>query len=199
VVQFAGSGALIDLMGPRRPTVGQAIATGFRVTLSTMAVFVLYFLIYLVAAIIIAIPFALLAGLLDAPALGGLLVLPLIPVSVYIAARMSMSLPVLVLEGTLNPVTAVMRSFKLTHKKQWPVTVFWTVLGLCYVVISLLASGVFSVVAAFAGGGTASALILGIANGAWGMVFSMLMCALAVAIYQQLNGPDKEEMTSVFE
>lgn len=201
IVQFAGYGAIIAMIGGGRPTVGEAIATGFKVTPSTLAVFVLYFVMYFLAAIVVVVPFALIGGLLGtAGALAGVLaVFPVLFVSAYLAARLSMSLPVLVLEGTLNPFTAILRSFKLTHKRQWSILIFWSILFIVYVVIALLFSGGFSVIAALAGGGTATALILGIANGFMGMASGMIICGLAVAIFGQLRGPDEDEVTSVFE
>ncbi|MEL6239570.1 MAG: hypothetical protein AAFQ90_13400, partial [Pseudomonadota bacterium] len=170
IVQFAGYGALIAMMGGARPTVGEAITTGFKITPSMLAVFVLFFLLYFIAAVVVSLPFALIAGLLGAGALAGVLaVLPILLVSVYLAARMSMSMPVVVLEDTLNPFAAILRSFKLTHKKQWSILIFWTILFVAYMVVALLFTGGFGVIAALAGGGTATALILGVANGALAM------------------------------
>lgn len=200
IVQFAGYGALIAMMGGARPTVGEAITTGFKITPSMLAVFVLFFLLYFIAAVVVSLPFALIAGLLGAGALAGVLaVLPILLVSVYLAARMSMSMPVVVLENTLNPFAAILRSFKLTHKKQWSILIFWTILFVAYMVVALLFTGGFGVIAALAGGGTATALILGVANGALAMAIGMIVCGLAVSIFEQLSGSDKGEVASVFE
>ncbi len=198
LVQFAGSGALIALMGPKRPTVGQAIVNGVMVAPSTLVVFVLFFVLYFIAAMVVVVPISIIAGVLGAPALAGLAVIFILPIIAYLFARMSMSLPVLVLEETLNPFTAITRSFKLTHKKQWPITIFWTVLGVLYLVIALLFSGGMGAIAALAGGGTVSALILGLTNGVFSVAVSLIMCGLAVAIHQQLAGPDDDEVASVF-
>lgn len=202
IVQFAGQGAIIAMIGGKRPTVGEAIATGFRVTPSTLAIFVLYFVLYFVAAIVVAIPLVLIAALVGQAAgalVGVIAVFPILFVSVYLAARLSMSLPVLVLEGTLNPFSAMMRSFKLTHKRQWSILIFWSILFVVYMVIALLFSSGFGVIAALAGGGTATALILGFANGLMGIATSLIICGLAVAIFEQLRGPDEDEVSSVFE
>ena len=210
VVQFAGYGAMIALMGRARPTVGEAIATGFKITPTIIAVFVLYFLLYFLGALLVTVPLILIVGLIsgfsragaDAGAgaiAGALAIIPVLLVAVYVAARMSMSMAVVVLEGTLNPITATLRSFKLTHKKQWSILIFWVVLLILYFVIALLFSGGMSAIAALAGGGTLTALILGVTNGILGMASGMIMCGLAVAIFQQLSGPDADEVTSVFE
>ncbi|MEO0698684.1 MAG: hypothetical protein AAFY81_03085, partial [Pseudomonadota bacterium] len=96
-------------------------------------------------------------------------------------------------------VSATLRSYKLTHKRQWSILIFWVVLFALYMVIALLFSGGVGAIAALAGGGTVTALILGITNGVLGMVSGMIMCGLAVAIFQQLSGPDPDEVSSVFD
>ncbi|MEO1730583.1 MAG: hypothetical protein AAFR64_07580 [Pseudomonadota bacterium] len=199
LVQFAGNGAMIALMSGARLTVGEAIKTGLKITLSALAVFVIFMLCYFFAAIIVIIPFALLGGLTGLPALGALGVLPALLASAYIAARMSMSMPVMVLENTLNPIGAVLRSFALTRKRHWSILMFWAVLFLCYFVIAILLSSVISLIAALAGGGTVSALILGLTNGLMGMIIGMLMCGIAVAMYGQLSITDEDVIGSVFD
>jgi len=199
IVQFIGYGAMIALMGGQRPTVGEALATGFKITPSTLAVFVIFMVLYTISATIIVIPFAIIGSLAGAPGIAGLGVLPILAVVIYLAARMSMSMPVLVLEDSLNPISAVIRSFKLTKARQWSILIFWLVLFLCYFVMALLLSSAIGVIAAMAGGGTATALILGITNGLMGMAVGMIICGIAVAMYGQLNGPSDNEITSVFD
>ncbi|MEM6858301.1 MAG: hypothetical protein AAF559_10560 [Pseudomonadota bacterium] len=204
IVQFAGYGAMIALMGRTRPTVGEAIATGFKITPTIIAVFLLYFLLYFLGAVLVVLPLVLIIGFSGAgegagAIAGALGVIPIMLVAIYIAARMSMSMAVVVLEGTLNPITATLRSFKLTHKRQWSILIFWVVLFALYFVIALLFSGGVGAIAALAGGGTMTALILGITNGLMGMASGMIISALAVAIFQQLSGPDAGEVSSVFE
>jgi len=204
IVQFAGYGAMIALMGKARPTVGEAIVTGFKITPTMIAVFVVYFLLYFLGAVLVVLPLALIAGFSRGgetvgAIVGALAVIPILLVAVYVAARMSMSMAVVVLEGTLNPFSATLRSFKLTHKRQWSILIFWVVLFALYFVIALLFSGGVSAIAALAGGGTLTALILGVTNGLLGMASGMIMCGLAVAIFQQLSGPDAGEVSSVFE
>ena len=201
LAQFAGYGAMIALMGPARPTVGEAIGVGFKVMLSTIAVFFIFMAVYMISATLIFLPIALLGSLLG-PGVFLVFALAFLPILfgvVYLMARMSMSMPVLVLGGTLNPISAVMRSFRLTHKQQWSILLFWTVLFVGYFIIAMLFSGGFAVIAAAAGGGTVSGLILGLTNGILGMGIGMLVCAIAVAVYGQLAGPTEEEVTSVFE
>ena len=199
LVQFAGYGAMIALMSGARPTVGEAITTGLKITLSTFAVFVIFMLLYFIGALLAIIPFSILGAATGAQALALIGVLPALLITVYIAARMSMSMPVMVLENTLNPISAVLRSFKLTRKRHWSILMFWAVLFLCYFVIAILLSSVIGVVAALAGGGTVSGLILGVTNGVMGMIVGMLMCGIAVAMHGQLSVTDEDVIESVFD
>ena len=178
---------------------GEALAKGFKITPSTLAVFVIFMVLYTISATLVVIPFAIIGSLAGAPGIAGLGVVPILAVVIYLAARMSMSMPVLVLENSLNPISAVMRSFKLTKARQWSILIFWLVLFLCYFVMALLLSSAIGVIAAMAGGGTATALILGITNGLMGMAIGMIICGIAVAMYGQLNGPSDNEITSVFD
>lgn len=199
VFQFAGYAAMVALMGETRPTVGEALKTGFKATPSLFGVLVVFMITYVLAAIVVAIPIGVIANLAGLPALSILAVLLVFAVVVYLLARMSMSMPVLVLEDTLNPLRAVARSFALTGPKQWAILLFWGVLFFAYMVVALLLTGVFGVIAAMAGSGAIATLILGLANGAIGMIVGMVVCGLAVAMYGQLAGPSEDDITETFE
>lgn len=199
VFQFAGYAAMVALMGETRPTVGEALKTGFKATPSLFGVLVVFMITYVLAAIVVAIPIGVIANLAGLPALSILAVLLVFAVVVYLLARMSMSMPVLVLEDTLNPLRAVARSFALTGPKQWAILLFWGVLFFAYMVVALLLTGVFGVIAAMAGSGAIATLILGLANGAIGMIVGMVVSGLAVAMYGQLAGPSEDDITETFE
>ncbi|MEM6827875.1 MAG: hypothetical protein AAF553_08010 [Pseudomonadota bacterium] len=199
IVQFAGYGAMVALMSRGRPTVGESVLIGAKAMPSTFALLLIFFLLYFVTVLIIAVPFGLIGSLLGMPALGAIAAFPAALSSIWILARMSLSLPVLILEKTLNPFKATLRSFKLTHQKQWMVLLFWTVLFVGYLIFALLFTSVLGLVAGLAGGGVLGSLILGLSNGATAMALGMLMCGLGVAIYEQLAGPQSEDVAEVFE
>lgn len=199
VFSFAGYGAMVALMGAERPTVGDAIKTGLKIVPSAFGILILFILLYFIAAIIVAIPIGVIANLSGFASLAVLAALMILAVVIYLLARMSMSLPVLVFQGTLNPVKAVLGSFKLTKPRQWAILVFWGVLFAAYIVIALLITSVFGLIAALAGDSVAAMLILGLTNGALGMAVGMIISGLAVAMYGQLAGPTDTEITSTFE
>ena len=199
IFQFAGYGAMVALMGPNRPTVGEAIKTGLKIVLSTFGIFLIFMIAYFIIALVIMIPITMLAGAAGAPGLAVIAVALILVMIIVLLARMSMSMPVMVLENTLNPIKAVSRSLKLTGPKQWQIVLFWGILGAAYLVIALLITGVFGVVAALAGSSFVGTLILGLANGVMGMIVAMVVCGLAVAMYDQLAGPDGADITSTFD
>ncbi len=199
IFQFTGYGAMIALIGDNRPTVGQALTMGIKIVPSTFAIMILFVIAYMIGAFIITLPVALVAGILGAPALTVIAIFVILIFVVWLMTRMSLSLPVLILEDTLNPITAVLRSFKLTGPNQWAILLFWFVLGVVYMVIALLLTGVFSVIAALMGSGVIAMAILGLANGAIGMVVGMVICAISVSMYSQLAGPSTSVIEDTFE
>lgn len=197
--QFAGYGAMIALIGPDRPTVAQALAAGFKIVPSTIVVMILFAIAYLIGAVVIIVPLSILAGIAGAPAV---VVIGMIPVLIFVAwlmARLSMSMPVLVLGDTLNPFTAIKASFKLTGQKQWQIMIFWAVLLIAFTVISLLFNGGVSLIAALLGTGTAALLITGLANGLTGMASGMVISGVAAAMFEQLSGPSLDAIKDTFE
>lgn len=199
VIQFTGYGAMIALMGGTRPTVGEALTTGAKSVLSIIAGFVIFLVLYMVAALVIMMPIAMLAGAIGVPGLAAIAPLFVFTIAVFLMARFSLTMPVIVIDNVLNPIKAVKRSWDLTGKSQWGVLGFWVILGVAYLVISLLLFGVLGMVAALAGGGTSSTLILGLTNGIISLVVSMVLCGLLVAMHGQLAGPSNEEISSTFE
>ena len=199
VIQFVGYGAMVALMGENRPTVGEALGTGAKSMLSVIGAFVIFFVLYMVAAIVIVTPIAMLAGAIGVPGLAAIAPLFVIAIALFLMARFSLTMPVIVVEHMLNPLKAVKRSWDLTGPSQWGVLGFWLILGVAYMVISLLLLGVFGVIAALAGDGTTGMLILGLSNGLISMVVSMVLCGLAVAMHAQLAGPSEKDIAATFD
>lgn len=196
--QFAGYGAMLALMGEDRPTVGQALGAGIKAVPSLIAILIMFAIVYVIGAVLIMLPISLLVGVAGAPALGLIAIVPVLIFILWMMARLSMSMPVLVLGGTLNPVTAMTRSFAMTKPRQWAILGFWAVIFVVFTVISLLFNGVVGLIAAIAGTGTVAMLIVGLANGLTSMIFGMLICGIAVAIFVQLSGPGKDSIEDTF-
>ncbi len=199
IIQFIGYGAMVALMGDTRPTVGEALKSGATSVPSVVGAMLGFLVLYILAAVIVTLPIALLAGGLGLSALALLIPLLVLGVALILMARFSVTLPVIVVEKTFNPLTALKRSWDLTRPARWRVLSFWAVLGLAYVVISLLLVGLFGLVAAMMGDGDGSRLLMGLVNGVLAMLVGMLVCGLAVAIHRQLAGATEAEIAATFD
>ncbi|PKP66120.1 MAG: hypothetical protein CVT85_03855 [Alphaproteobacteria bacterium HGW-Alphaproteobacteria-7] len=197
--QFAGYGTMIALIGPDRPTVAQALGTGLKIAPSTLVIVILFIVTYLVGAIVIMLPISILSGLAGVPIVALIGFIPVLLFVVWLMARLSMSMPVLVLGGTLNPLTAIKASFRLTRQKQWQIMLFWTVLMIAITVISMLFNLAAGLFAALLSKGTAALLIAGLANGLTGMASGMIICGVAAAMFEQLAGQSPEGLAATFE
>ncbi len=199
IILFIGYGAMVALMGDTRPTVGEALKSGATSVPSVVGAMLGFLVLYILAAVIVTLPIALLAGGLGLSALALLIPLLVLGVALILMARFSVTLPVIVVEKTFNPLTALKRSWDLTRPARWRVLSFWAVLGLAYVVISLLLVGLFGLVAAMMGDSDGSRLLMGLVNGVLAMLVGMLVCGLAVAIHRQLAGATEAEIAATFD
>lgn len=199
IVQFVGYATMVSLMSEERPTVGQALGAGLKTMPSLLAVFILFGLAYIFGAFLIIFPFSILGGATGSPFIALLGVFPILLFVVWLMARFSMSMPVMVLQNRLNPITAIITSFALTKPKQWQILLFWFVIFVVMTIISVIISSVAGVVAAVMGTGTAALILLGVVSGIWGMITGMLVSALAVAMYGQLMGHNAEEIEETFD
>jgi hypothetical protein len=197
--QFAGSGAMIALIGPDRPTVAQALGTGIKIVPSTLAILIAFTIAYLVGAMIIMVPISILGGVAGSTVTVLLGFIPVLLFVAWLAGRMSMSMPVMVLDGTLNPFTAIKASFALTRANQWQIMMFWAVLLIIFTIISLLFNGGMGLIAALFGSATAALVISGFANGLTSMASSMIIAGVAAAMHEQLSGPNLRTIQDTFE
>lgn len=198
LLQFAGYAAMVALMSDARPTVGQALGKGAKTVPSLVAIALIFIVMYFLGAMVVIVPISLLAGLTGSAALSVIAIIPVLVFVAWLAARLSMSMPVLVLEDTLNPITAISKSFALTKPRQWAILGFWAIIIVVMVIASVIFSAVFGLVAALAGSGLVSALILGLTSGLTGMIYGMVMCGIAVAMHGQLAGPSVEAIEDTF-
>lgn len=197
--QFVGQSAMISLMGEARPTVGQALAGGFKVLPGLVVVMLVFVTVFFVGAMLITLPITLLAGVTGVPALGIVAMFPMLLFAVWLMARLSMTMPAMVLSGMRNPFTAIGESVRLTKPRQWPILLFWGMIYAIMTVIGLLFNGVIGVVASLFGTGTGAMLVVGLSNGVTGAITGMIVCALAVAMYAQLSGPSDAAIERTFD
>ena len=179
VAQAVGSLALLALLTDRdRPTVGEAIGLGVK-ALPT----------YLATQIIVSLAIGIAGGtgLLLAqvsPLLGVLLVLLVMIFALYAMLKILLVTPVIAIEKEMNPVAALRRSWRLTKGNSLLILAFFLLLGVAFVVISLV---VGLVLAAFSLLGEDVGLIVGgIGNGMVSTALVTVMIAALAAVHRQL-------------
>jgi hypothetical protein len=205
VMQFIGYGAMVALIGDERPTVAEAILTGVRCLPTIIAATLLFMLGYVALALLAGVAIAAIGAGLGAVGAGGvgavlafLLVVVLLAAMLYVMTRLSLTLPIVVLEGVRNPVTGLRRSWQLTRPHGGAIFGFYALLMIAYFVISLLLVGFLGVIGAALGPGTASALFGGLVNGLIGALAAMVMSGILVSMHQQLAGRSVVELSETF-
>lgn len=201
LLQALGYLAMLALLTDRaRPTVAQAISGAVRALPTLIGAALLFFASYLLAVLI----FTLFAGALGAVsglgAVAAVLVVVLIAAMVYVMIKLSLTLPVIVIENVRNPMAALVRSWQLTRGNSLRLFVFYLLLTIAYFVLTLVVTIVaMAPVALLAGQGKVSLVFGGLVSGIIGAAASALLTAILAAIHRQLAGPTPEKLGSTFD
>ncbi|MFW2350784.1 glycerophosphoryl diester phosphodiesterase membrane domain-containing protein [Qipengyuania sp.] len=190
LVQGAGLLAMLALVRRRaNPTVGEALATGARSVPSYIAAQLMQSaLIAIVAMLLVGL--GAVTGLQLLAALGGVIAFVVI---CYIVTKLSLAAPVIAIEGELNPIRALRRSWSLTRGNSVRLFAFYLLLLIAFIVLSAVLSLVFGLGFALFGEQAAllgEAVMSGFVNAT---MIVIVVCVLA-AVHTQLNrlarGPD---------
>ncbi len=201
LLQSVGHMAMLALLTDRtRPTVGQALGIAVRAFPTLAATILIVFAGYLLGALI----YAVFAGVLGvATGIGMLtfvLILLLAGVMVYVMVKLSLTMPVIVIEKVLNPFAALTRSWRLTRSNSLRLFLFYLLLVLIYLVIATVFGGGIMLIATLAAGeGTLSLVVTALVSGLFGAVASLLITAILAAIHRQLAGPSAESLGATFD
>jgi len=201
LVQLVGYLALMALLTDRtRPTVGDALFIAVRSLPTLIGAVVLFVVGYVAVAAI----FSLLAGGLVAAtgstAIGAIPILGLIAFIFYFVVKLSLTLPVVVIERVMNPVTALLRSWQLTKGNSVRLFLFYLLLTIAYIVIAVVFMlAVMAPLALVGDIGKAGLVIAGLLSGIIGAITGVLFAAILASIHRQLAGPSTESVSSTFE
>ena len=204
VLQMVGYMAMIALMGDDRPTVGEAILEGLRSLFSVIAATLLFVVLYVVLALVVSLVTGLIVAATGgseaiAGVLAFVLVIGLLVGTFYLAVRLSLTMPVIVLERRRNPFDALRRSWQLTAGHAARIFAFFLLLFVAYMVLSLVILGIFGgAVTAVGGPGDASVFVTGLLNGVVGALVAMLFSAILVGLYRQLAGSSSVQIDETF-
>jgi len=195
VVQLIGSMSLFALLTDRgNPTVGEALRTGARSLPSYLAAQIVT---VLGGSLAIGIPI----GVLSAFGGAGVAVLALLIAAVlivYVMVKLSLTAPVIAIEGQLNPLAALARSWQLTKGNSLVIFFFILLLAVVLGVIALIVAGLLGLVFS-AMGGTVALIGTGVVDAATNALFTTVFLAVTVAIYRQLAGAAPEREAEVFD
>jgi hypothetical protein len=196
VVDTIGRLAMLVLFTDRgRPTVGEALKRG-----------ALGLLPYILTSLLVALALAALSVILVvAPARIGVPVVVLltgplvIALALYVTIKLSLAAAVIVAEGISNPLALIRRSWQLTKGNSLRLLLFYLLLGLPYLVVAMLAQGLFGTLGAIAGGEHGQLFVGGAATALVGAAWGTLTAAIIAALYEQLSGRSDIDAARAFE
>lgn len=195
VIQFIGSLGLLALLSDRgNPTVGEALKTGLKSSPSYLAA-------QLITALGAALAFGLVVGGIGsvAPvAVATLAMLALLVAALWLFIRLSLTAQVIAIEGVLNPLTALARSWRLTKRNSLRILLFYFLLIFTIGIIAALVSGILGLVLGAFGEPVAS-IGIDLVSALVSAVVTVIFLVVTAAIHRQLADPSPAAMADVFE
>ena len=195
VFQIVGLLAILTLMRDcSRPTVGEAIRTALPGTLS-----------YLAAQFAVLIGLSLIGGLLIgvaavvSPILAVAAALLFMVALVFTVFRLILVGPVIAVEGVRNPVTAMLRSWRLTQGNFWRIFGFVLLILILFVVVVGIIMMIVGLILALASSGETQRIIAAVFSSALGAVGVVYFAGVLAAIHRQLAGPAAADLSATFE
>jgi hypothetical protein len=200
-LQSVGYLAMLVLLTDRsRPTVGEALKLAVRSLPTVIGAALMFFAGYVAAILLVGTLGAVLASASGVAAIAGLAVIVLAAGMVYALVKVSLVLPVVVIEQEYNPLAALRRSWRLTSGNSMRIFIFYLLLTAVYFVILMVVTMVIMALAiAIAGQGKVAMMIGGIGSGAVGAAASVLLTGVLAAIHRQLAGPSPQAIGGTFD
>ncbi|MEO0463668.1 MAG: hypothetical protein AAF127_11095 [Pseudomonadota bacterium] len=201
---FAQQASMSAMASPtRRVLFGDAMSAGFRAGLTSVALFLLFFIVYIIAALVIGLVFAALAFVSEILVFLG--AIALLPGLIYLVCRLAVIVPVMAVEGVFNPITAINRTWQVTRGNVLGILIVM-LLGALITLAILIVPGflIFGMAGGAAAGdmtGGAVALLsigflLFIPLFIISQVFSV---TLTTVLHSEISDDHLEEMTEMFE
>jgi len=194
LAQFVGSLSLLALLTDRaHPTVREALTSGLRSLPSYLGA---QLLSALGVALAIGIPLGLVAAA-GSPVATVLVGIVLVIIGVYIFIKFSLIAPVIAIDGELNPIKALARSWRLTKGNSFRIAAFLALLFVTIGIIAALVTGILGLVLSAFGAQVANVgngLVSAVINTGIGVIFLVVIAA----IHRQLAGESPEGLASTF-
>lgn len=194
ILQAVGVLGLLSLLtDDRRPTVGEALATGAKSLLPYIGSQILQ---GLAMVGVVAVPLAL-AAMTGSAAVGALLAIPAAAIIIYLMIKFSLVSPVIVIEGIMNPLNALRRSWNLTKGNSFRLALFYLLLFVALIVVSMVLGMVIGVVALI--GGVIGSLLSAVLNSVLNVVGVLVSMAVIASIHRQLAGTSVGQLQETFD
>ncbi|MFM6933523.1 MAG: glycerophosphoryl diester phosphodiesterase membrane domain-containing protein [Novosphingobium sp.] len=201
VAGFIGYLSVLVLLTDRsRPTVGQAIMRGVRYLPTMLGATIIGYIALIVFTVLIGVVGGILAAIIGGAGVA-LIVVAIMVLLTGGAVRFSMTMPVIVAENELNPVTALKRSWQLTRGNAFKLLGFYALLFIAYVVITVILMIVIGAISGLAGGsepGQATLIFTGVISGAIVAVVGVIASAVLAAVHAQLAGVNDASFGETF-
>jgi hypothetical protein len=117
---------------------------------------------------------------------------------IVVVTRLSLTLPVIVIEGLHRPFAALLRSWRMTGGSSLRLLAFYIMLGIAYIVITLALNALLSLLSAAMGSGESFVLLSGAISGVIGALTSIVLTAILAAVHRQLAGPSQGAISETF-
>jgi hypothetical protein len=196
LLSLTGTLAMIALFTDRsRPTVGEAIRQGAVATVTVIAAQILLGM----AATLVLIVGATLAATLGLTALNLLLALVALGTLIWIAVRISLLSPAVVIDGLRNPVAALQRSWTLTQGNAGRLLAFYILLGVAFVVAMVLIQIAVGLVTKLVVAGQVAQIVDALVSTVLQAVMSVYFAAVIAAAHSQLSGTAPASEASLFD
>ena len=184
LLQGAGSLAVLALLSHHaRPTVGEAIRTGFLALLPYIAA---QLLLSMGLGLAFAVPVGL--GMAGAKAVALLIGMGLAAFAFYAMIKTSLLGPVIVIEGERNPMRALARSWRLTKGNSARILVFYLLIGLAFLIVTGIGAAIVGAIIAVVAGPEAGRISGAVVQSTLGAGMTLYFVAATAAIHRQLAG-----------
>ena len=194
-VQIVGMMAMLTLMRDRsRPTVGEAIRGGLPGALSYLATqFVVVVGLSLVGGVLIGI------AAVISPALAVGVVLLFAVAMIFVLFRLILVAPVIAVEGVRNPLSAMIRSWRLTQGNFWRILAFLLLILILFAVVVGILMMIVGLILALVSSGEPQRIVAAVFSSALGAVGVVYFAGVIAAIHRQLGGPAAADLSATFE
>jgi hypothetical protein len=199
LVQSLGYMAMLSLLTDRRrPTVGEAMAIGVRSMPALIGAILIAFMGY----IVVSLPLGLIVMacvIAMGPQLGAAVGITIdLVIMILVVTRLSLTLPVIVIEGLHRPFAALHRSFRITGHNVLRLMAFYLMLATAYIVITVALGAVLTLLSTVIGTGASFALVSGAISGLIGAFTSIVLTAILAAVHRQLAGSSQGAIRETF-